>query len=107
MVDGVCSGYILLGEALRWETDPPQMQEQPFYRLMGFVISENYRNKGIGGEVLEKVITQIYKEFGVRPIALGCHKDNYRAEEFYKKHGFIKTEYLEGNDYYFLRYPGQ
>ena len=29
-VDGACSGYILLGEALRWETDPPQMQEQPF-----------------------------------------------------------------------------
>ena len=43
-VDGACSGYILLGEALRWETDPPQMQEQPFYRLMGFVIDKNYRS---------------------------------------------------------------
>lgn len=106
-LDGVCSGYILLGEALRWETDPPQMQELPFYRLMGFVIDKNYRSKGIGGEVLEKVISQVYKEFGIRPIALGCHKDNHRAEEFYKRHGFVKTEYLEGKDYYFLRYPSK
>lgn len=58
-LDGVCSDYILLGEALRWETDPPQMQEQPFYRLMGFVIDKNYRSKGIGGEVLEKVMMMV------------------------------------------------
>ena len=42
---------------------------------------------------------------GVRPIALGCHKDNHKAEKFYIRHGFKKTDVMEGNDYYYLRYP--
>jgi len=25
------------------------------------------------------------RKLKIRPIALGCHKDNFRAEEFYKK----------------------
>lgn len=98
-------GVILLGEAIPWETDPPEMQVVPFYRLMGFVIDNRYRSRGIGGYVLEKVIDTIYREFGVRPIALGVHKDNHAAARFYGKHGFRKTDVMEGNDYYFLRYP--
>ena len=98
-------GLILLGEAIPWETDPPEMARQPFYRLMGFVLDARYRGKGIGGRVLEMVIGQCYREFGVRPIALGCHKDNHRAAAFYQKHGFRKTEAMEGSDYYYLRYP--
>ena len=31
---------ILLGEAIPWETDPSQVKETPFYRLMGFVIDK-------------------------------------------------------------------
>ena len=44
--DGSCVGLILLGEAIPWETDPPQVQQEPFYRLMGFVIDKNFRSKG-------------------------------------------------------------
>ena len=51
--DGSCVGLILLGEAIPWETDPPQVQQEPFYRLMGFVIDKNFRSKGIGGLALE------------------------------------------------------
>lgn len=98
-------GVILLGEAIEWETDPPEMRETPFYRLMGFVLDKRYRNSGIGSYVLEKVIDTCYKKYGVRPVALGCHKDNYRAAGFYLKHGFKKTEYMESEDYYYLRYP--
>lgn len=98
-------GVILLGEAIEWETDPPEMKETPFYRLMGFVLDKRYRGSGIGSYVLEKVIDTCYKKYGARPIALGCHKDNYRAAEFYLKHGFKKTEYTESEDYYYLRYP--
>lgn len=98
-------GVILLGEAIEWETDPPEMKERPFYRLMGFVIDKRYRNSGIGSYVLEKVIDTCYQKYVVRPIALGCHKDNKGAAEFYLRHGFKKTEYMEGNDYYYLRYP--
>lgn len=97
-------GVILLGEAIPWETDPEEMQGVPFYRLMGFVIDNRYRSRGVGGYVLEQVIERIYNEYGARPIALGVHKDNHGAARFYEKHGFCKTETMEGNDYYYLRY---
>ena len=98
-------GLILLGEAIEWETDPEEMRGVPFYRLMGFVIDKRYRNRGIGGYVLENAIELIYSEYGVRPIALGVHADNIGAERFYLNHGFRKTDVTEGNDYYYLRYP--
>ena len=98
-------GVILLGEAIPWETDPKEMDGVSFYRLMGFVIDSRCRGKGIGSQVLELVIKAVYSEFGIRPIALGVHKDNYGAARFYKKHGFKPTNVMEGNDIYFLRYP--
>lgn len=100
-------GVILLGEAIVWDTDPDEMKDVPFYRLMGFVIDKRYRGSGIGGYVLEKVISLIYDEYGIRPIALGVHKDNLGAERFYLRHGFRKTNVMEGNDYYYLRYPSE
>lgn len=100
-------GLILLGEALAWETDPPEMQREPFYRLMGFVLDKRYRGNGIGSKVLEMTVDKVYKDFGVRPIALGCHRDNERAAKFYVRHGFQKTGYREGKDVYYLRYPGR
>ncbi|MDD4296453.1 MAG: GNAT family N-acetyltransferase [Ruminiclostridium sp.] len=96
-------GVILLGEAIPWETDPIEMQNAPFYRLMGFVLDNHYRGYGLGGAVLEMVITQVYEEFGVRPIACGVHRDNLRAAKFYERHGFLKNNAIEGNDIYYLR----
>lgn len=98
-------GVILLGEAIVWETDPEEMRAQPFYRLMGFVIDRCYRGGGIGAYVLEETVRRIYQEFGVRPIALGCHKDNVRGERFWLRQGFRKTDAMEGDDRYYLRYP--
>lgn len=98
-------GVILMGEAIPWETDPEEMDGVPFYRLMGFIIDNRYRGQGIGGHALELVVNAIYQEFGVRPIALGVHKDNHAAARFYETHGFRKTAAMEGNDRYFLRYP--
>lgn len=98
-------GLILLGEAIPWETDPEEMKGVPFYRLMNYVIDNRYRSQGIGAYVLETVIDAIYREYGVRPIALGVHKDNHGAARFYVNHGFRKTDIMEGDDYYFLRYP--
>lgn len=96
-------GLILLGEAIPWETDPPEMSKEPFYRLMGFVVDREFRGRGIGGEILEQTIQRVYKDYGERSIALGCHKDNTKAAQFYVKHGFRKTPFMEGNDYYYLR----
>ncbi len=105
LCDGRYAGLILLGEAIPWDTDPPEVHQQPFYRLMGFVISREFRGKGVGGEALEKTIAKVYEDFGVRPLVLGCHKDNPRAAAFYERHGFQKTDYMEGNDCYYLRFP--
>lgn len=96
-------GLLLLGEAIPWETDPEEMRKEPFYRLMGFVVDKEYRDKGIGGEILEKAIARVYDDYGKRSIALGCHKDNVRAASFYEKHGFVKTNVFEGSDEYYLR----
>lgn len=100
-----CVGMVLLGEALPWETDPPEMRKRPFYRLMGFVIDRRHRGQGVGGQALEMAIDRCYQDFGVRPIALGCHRDNHRAAAFYLRHGFRKTSCMEGDDVYYLRYP--
>lgn len=96
-------GVILLGEAIPWETDPTRVKEEPFYRLMGFSLDKDYRGKGLGGVILEETVQRLYHDFGKRPIVLGCHKDNTRAAGFYEKHGFQKTDFMEGNDVYYIR----
>ena len=98
-------GVILLGEAIPWDTDPEEMKKEPFYRLMGFVIDNRYRSQGIGSKVLQMVIDAIYSEYGVRPIALGVHKDNPGAARFYERHGFTPVDAMEGNDRYYIRHP--
>ena len=98
-------GVILLGEAIPWDTDPEEMKKEPFYRLMGFVIDHRYRSQGIGSKVLQMVIDAIYSEYGVRPIALGVHKDNPGAARFYERHGFTPLNAMEGNDRYYIRHP--
>lgn len=96
-------GIILIGEAIPWDTDPDEMKGKPFYRIMGFVVDRNYRSRGIGGEILEKAVRQVYDEFGPRPLSLGVHRENLRASEFYIRHGFRPTGVYEGNDEYYLR----
>lgn len=101
--EGVCVGVLLLGEAIPWESDPEEMRERPFYRLMGFVIDRSCRGQGIGGCALEEAIHRIYTEYGPRPIVLGCHRDNLRGEAFWLRHGFQKTSVMEEDDYYYIR----
>ena len=105
--EGNVIGVILLGEAIPWETDPEEMRDTPFYRLMGFVIDRRYRSGGIGAYVLEETVRRVYQEFGVRPIALGCHRDNVKGERFWLRRGFRKTDAVEGSDHYFIRYPSE
>lgn len=105
--DGTAIAVILLGEAIPWETDPEEMRNKPFYRLMGFVVDRGYRGRGVGTYVLEETVRRVYQEYGVRPIALGCHEDNKAAERFWLNHGFRKTDAVEGSDYYYIRYPSE
>lgn len=105
--EGNVIGVILLGEAVPWETDPEEMRSRPFYRLMGFVLDRDYRGRGVGAYVLEETVRRVYETFGVRPIALGCHRDNAGGERFWLRHGFRKAGAMEGCDRYYLRYPPQ
>lgn len=99
----VCAGVILLGEAIPWETDPEVMRGRPFYRLMGFVIDRRYRGQGVGAWALEEAVRRVYGEFGPRPIALGCHRDNGGGRRFWLSRGFSKTAAMEGEDFYYIR----
>ena len=101
--DGRTIGTILLGEGIVWETDPPELNETPFYRLVFFVLDKNYRGQGIGEKVLEETIQRVYEDFGECPILLGVHKDNEAAARFYERHGFTKTPYMENQDCYYMR----
>ena len=96
-------GLIMIGEALPWDTDPAEMKNRPFYRVMGFIVDRDYRGRGIGGAILENAVSQVFREFGERSLALGVHRDNVRAVGFYERHGFRRTGVYEGNDEYFLR----
>ena len=102
-LDGRPVSLIMIGEALSWDTDPDEMKNRPFYRVMGFVVDQEYRGRGIGGEILERAIRQVYREFGKRSLALGVHRENVRAGSFYERHGFRRTGVYEGNDEYYLR----
>ena len=93
-------GLIMIGEALACDTDPDEMRGKPFYRVMGFVVDQAYRNRGIGGDMLESAIEQVYNEFGKRSLALGVHRDNLRAGAFYERHGVRRTGVFEGSDAY-------
>lgn len=96
-------GLIMIGEALAWETDPVEMRNEPFYRIMGFVVDRAWRNQGLGGRILEMAVEQVYQEFGRRSLALGVHQDNKQAGRFYERHGFRKTGIFESDDEYYLR----
>ena len=102
-LEGAPVGVILLGEAIPWSTDPEEMRGRPFYRLMGLLIDSRCRGRGIGGQVLDQAVERIYQEFGPRPIALGCHRDNGDAARFWLRQGFRPTQAMEGDDRYYLR----
>lgn len=101
--EGACAGVILLGEAIPWDTDPEVMRGRPFYRLMGFMIDQRYRGQGLGAWALEEAVRRVYGEFGPRPIALGCHRDNGGGQRFWLSRGFSKTDAMEGEDFYYIR----
>ena len=98
-------GTILLGEGLFCENDPQEVKDKPFYRLVFFVLDKNFRGKGLGKQILEKTIETVFKDFGRHPVVLGVHKDNEKAFQFYLKNGFVKTSYMDGDDYVMIKNP--
>ena len=93
---------LLLGEGIPWDTGPEELLGAPFYRLMGFVLDKRYRSVGIGGAALEAAIAETFRMHGPRPVALGVHRENAAAARFCERHGFRRTNVMEGNDVYYI-----
>ena len=100
--DAHAIGTILLGEGLFCPNDPKELKAHPFYRLVFFVLDKNFRSQGYGSQIIETTIKKVFTDFGKRPIILGVHKDNKKAEKFYLNHGFVKTSYIDEDDFCFI-----
>jgi len=57
-----------------------------------FFVHKDYQGKGIGSRLLKEVIKRT-DETGIMELHIGTEKDNKRAINLYRKHGFLK-EYL-------------
>ena len=55
--------------------------------LYSFRIKPLYRDHGIGARLLDKVITDLHNR-GFRQVTLNVARENFRAIEFYQRHGF-------------------
>ena len=56
------------------------------------IVKKEYRNKGIGTEILEFLIKKA-KEMGFSEMTIGVDKDNVNALHLYRKHGFDNVIY--------------
>lgn len=96
-------GVVLIGEAIEDEADPVELQGSGYFRLIGFVIDQEYRGRGIGSKALELALDATYREYGAVPILLECHQDNERALKFYARMGFRNTNILNNEDYFLIK----
>ncbi|MBR1865643.1 MAG: ribosomal protein S18-alanine N-acetyltransferase [Lachnospiraceae bacterium] len=65
--------------------------------LLNIAVQEEYRKKGIGGRLLEKMITEAGRH-GARRLLLEVRISNERAISLYRNRGFVKLG--ERKDYY-------
>jgi len=61
--------------------------------LEDMVIHPDWRNQGIGSELLETALEQCRRE-GLKRITLLTDADNQAAQRFYRKHGFSESSML-------------
>lgn len=62
--------------------------------LSHLIVKREYRNKGIGSEIL-KFIIKLYKQYGYSEITLGVDCKNSSAIHIYEKYGFKVYEAAE------------
>jgi len=84
MADGECVGYTWL------EFSP---QDHSSY-IESIAIAPAHRGKGLGEKLLLKVLDH-FREHGAEYCYLHVSSHNKQAVNLYKKHGFIKIDYIE------------
>lgn len=85
MVESHCIGYIALckGYSIEFKGFDAFVDE--------FFIQEQYRGKGIGAEVLQRVKTEA-KNLDIQALHLEVAKDNTPAKRLYQKSGFAARD---------------
>lgn len=77
------AGYLHL---LKGEPDPSVTGAKPV-ELLRLYVDSRWHGKGAGGALMERTL-QLAREKGFQTIWLGVWERNFRAQAFYKKHGF-------------------
>lgn len=69
-------------------------------------VSPMHRNKGVGGGMLERCIADaIDKEMNIIKLEVG--KDNFKAQKFYEKYGFVVDGETSENTFYMKKMIGK
>jgi ribosomal protein S18 acetylase RimI-like enzyme len=61
-------------------------------RILNFFVHKDFQGKGVGSKLL-KAVTKLADEMGIAELFVETTKDNEKAIQFYRKHGFT-NEYL-------------
>ena len=77
-------------------------QDKPKVWIYFFVVDKNYRKRGIGSKLLEKVEKKLQKNFFL--IFVDFEKNDYSAIRFYKKHRF--KEQAKIKNWFGIRHDG-
>lgn len=83
-------GYSGSGEIRR-----NRMRRQKHVADLGISLRKEYRDEGIGTELLKTLLDQA-RRMGLRLVTLGCFENNARACHVYEKLGFIKAGIIPG-----------
>ena len=75
------------------------------YLIDAICVDKEYRNKGIGEKLLAKTIEKARKE-GFSILSLLVFKDNHKAINFYKKHGFMTVREVELKEHELIPHKG-
>ena len=66
--------------------------------LSRMIVKEEYRNRGIGGIILDYLIDYA-EQLGYEEITLGVDTDNFNARHLYEKKGFTNVLFIGEDEY--------
>lgn len=95
---GIFQGEKLIG--IGGLNEDPYTENNKIGRLRRFYISKNYRRKGLGNLLLNRLLLHAEKYFKV----VVLHTDSKQGDVFYNANGFVKGEVYKGSSHYKVLY---
>jgi ribosomal protein S18 acetylase RimI-like enzyme len=83
--DGILAGYIAAG------SKDFDYRHSKCIEIENMGVSPSYRSKGIGSQLIEKVV-EMAKKRGFQKVYVNTYSDNIKAIDFYEKSGFKKID---------------